>query len=58
MKPVYQKVVNAVPDYQQFYTLEEHDASSRALAAEFPDVVELSEIGTTREGRPLLCASR
>lgn len=55
MKPVYQKVVDAVPDYQQFYTLEEHDASSRALAAEFPDVVELSEIGTTREGRPLLC---
>ena len=55
MKPIYQDVIDAIPDYQQFLTPDELDASSRALAAEFPDTVELSEIGHTREGRALLC---
>ncbi len=44
-----------IPDYTYFYTLEEFDRSSRALARRFPETVELREIGKTREGRPLLC---
>lgn len=55
LKPVYQKVIDSIPDYQVFLTPDELDESSRALAAEFPGTVELSEIGKTRKGRPLLC---
>ncbi len=55
LKPVYQKVVDTIPDYQVFLTSDELDESSRALAAEFPETVELFEIGRTRKDRPLLC---
>ena len=55
MKPIYQKVVDTIPDYQVFLTPDELDESSRALAAEFPEVVEIFPIGHTREGRELLC---
>lgn len=55
LKPAYQKVIDSIPDYQVFLTPDELDESSRALAGEFPDAVELIELGTTRQGRPLLC---
>lgn len=55
LKPVYQKVVDSIPDYQVFLTPDELDESSRKLAAEFPETVELFEIGRTRKDRPLLC---
>lgn len=55
MKPIYQQVVDTVPDYQVFLTPDELDESSRALAAEFPETVELFEVGRTRKDRPLLC---
>lgn len=55
MKRVYQRVIDSIPDYQTFNTLDEFDASTKALAEEFPGVVELSSIGKTREGRDLLC---
>ena len=55
LKPVYQKVIDTIPDYQVFLTPDELDESSRALAAEFPEVVELSSVGTTRAGRDLIC---
>ena len=38
-----------IPDYTYFYTLEEFDRSSRALARRFPETVELREIGKTRD---------
>jgi hypothetical protein len=44
-----------VPDYQAFLTVEELDDSSRRLAAEHPECVELIEAGASREGRPILC---
>ena len=49
------KVLRNIPDYQFFLTADEFDASSRSLAEKYPDVVTLSEIGASREGRPLLC---
>lgn len=44
-----------VPDYDYFYTLQEFDDSSRAIAERFPEVVSISSIGTSREGRDILC---
>ena len=54
MKKVLWDLLNSVPDYQEFLTLAEMDASSRALAAEYPDVVELFELGKSTEGRTIL----
>lgn len=55
MKESYQRLLAGIPAYRQFLTIEEMDASSRALAEQYPDVVELLEIGKSREGRPMLC---
>ena len=55
MKQIYQDLLNNIPDYQDFLTLEELDASSYRLAEEYPDVVTVFPIGKTREGRDLLC---
>jgi Zinc carboxypeptidase len=43
----------AVPDYQRFLTLKELDESSRSLADEFPDWVNLQTVGHSNEGRPI-----
>ena len=55
MERVFQDLLNDIPDYQEFLTLEELNESSKRLAAAYPSVVELFEIGRTRNNRPLLC---
>ncbi|KKK37433.1 hypothetical protein WQ57_13330 [Mesobacillus campisalis] len=50
----FQYIVDQVPDYQSFLTVEELDESSRKLAEEFPGVVSLFEAGTSRNGHPIL----
>lgn len=55
MNPILWKLLDDIPDYQEFLTLEELDASSRHLAEAYPDAVDLFEMGQTVEGRPLLC---
>lgn len=55
MKSIYQKLLSGIPDYKEFLTVNEMDESSRRLAAEHPDCVELFEMGKTRQGHPLLC---
>lgn len=55
MNDILWEVLAGIPDDQVFLTLEELDASSRRLAADHPDCVELFEMGKTSEGRPLLC---
>lgn len=55
MKAIFQTILDRIPDYQSFLTLAELDESSRQLAREYPDLVELFEMGRTTEGRPLLC---
>ncbi len=50
-----QSILNDVPDYNYFLTVEEMDQSSRALAAEFPGTVEIFEAGKSRQGHPVLC---
>lgn len=55
MKEVFEHVIDKVPDYKEFLTVEEMDLSSKKLAEEFPDVVELFEMGRTRDNHPLYC---
>jgi hypothetical protein len=50
-----QAVVDKVPDYKVFLTVEEMDESTRKLAAEFPDIVTVFEAGKSREGHSILC---
>lgn len=51
----FQSVVDNVPDYKAFLTVDELDKSSRKLAEEFPDSVSVFEAGTSRAGHPILC---
>ena len=55
MKEIYEKLLADIPDHTTFYTLEELDAHSRALAAAYPDICECFPFGKTVEGRPLQC---
>ena len=54
MKPEGAKLLGGIPDYQVFFTLDQFDASSRELAARYPETVTLLQIGTSRAGRPIL----
>jgi hypothetical protein len=48
-----QSLLDAVPDYQHFLTIDEMRASSAQLVAEYPDVVSLETLGTSRGGIPI-----
>ena len=54
MKKIYWDLLNAIPDYKEFLTLEELNASSASLAAAYPDVVSEFEMGKSTEGRPIM----
>ena len=51
----YSHVIENIPDYQEFLTVAELDASSKELASCYPGQVELFSIGTSRAGHPILC---
>ena len=42
-----------IPDYKEFLTVEEMDESSHKLAEEYPDIVEIWEAGKSRGGHPI-----
>jgi Zinc carboxypeptidase len=46
-------VVGRVPEYREFFTLDELRARTRALVAEFPGVARLETVGASAEGRPI-----
>lgn len=48
-------ILSRVPDYQEFFTVDEMDKRTLALAQEFPDVVKVEQIGRSRWGRPIHC---
>ena len=54
MNKIIAELLNDIPDYKQFLTLEELDASTRKLAEEHPDCVCMFEMGKTTEGRSIL----
>ncbi len=55
MEKIFQALLEGIPEYKEFLTVQELDESSRALAREHPESTSLFEMGKTREGRPLLC---
>lgn len=55
MDQLYEKLLADIPEYETFLTAEELDASSRKLAEEHPECVELFSIGKSRDGHDLLC---
>ena len=42
-----ESILARVPDYQEFYTVDELNQHSFQLAKEYPDVVEVTELGLT-----------
>lgn len=48
-------VIENVPDYKNFLTLEELDESTKKLAWRFPGIVELFEAGRSGSGHPIYC---
>lgn len=55
MNKLFEDVINNIPDYKVFLTVDEMDASSHKLAEEFPEVVDIFEMGRTRDNHPLYC---
>jgi len=55
MDELYEKLLENIPDYSEFLTVDEMDASSKKLAETFPEAVSIKEIGRTREDHPLYC---
>lgn len=55
MRDIINELINNIPDYKQFLTVGEMDASSKSLAKEFSDVVELFEMGRSRDNNPIYC---
>lgn len=49
------KLIENVPDYKEFLTVDEMDAHSLALAAEYPDKVHVFQAGASRKGHPIYC---
>lgn len=50
-----EEILRKVPAYDSFLTVDEMDQSTLALAREYPDVVQVREVGKSRWGRPILC---
>ena len=49
------KLIENVPDYKVFLTVDEMDAHTLALAEEYPDKVEVFKAGVSRGGHPIYC---
>lgn len=55
MKKLFEEIIQNVPDYKAFLTVDEMDRESLLLAEQYPDVVSIFEMGKTRENHPLYC---
>lgn len=55
MKAVFQKLIDTIPDYKGFFTVDEMDNSSKRLAEQYPECVSITEIGKSGSGNPLYC---
>ncbi|KHF39432.1 M14 family zinc carboxypeptidase [Halalkalibacter okhensis] len=51
----FQTIIDNVPDYNAFLTVNELDKSSFKLAKEFPHAVSIHEVGRSRKGHPIQC---
>ena len=49
----FEHLLNNIPDYKVFLTVDEMNESSRKLAADYPDLVEMWEAGKSTKGEPI-----
>lgn len=47
------RTLESIPDFERFPTLEELDASTQRLAAEYPDLVTVTTVGHSTKGHPI-----
>ena len=50
-----ESILRRVPDYQEFFTVNEMNERSFALAKEHPEAVTLFEAGRSKLGQPIYC---
>lgn len=50
-----QSLLDNIPAYEAFLTVDQMDASTKALAEKYPDKVEVLEIGASKDGHPVYC---
>lgn len=55
MESIIKDLIERVPDYKEFLTVDELNESSKRLAEEYPELVEIFEIGKSRDGNELYC---
>lgn len=48
-------ILKDIPDYKTFYTVEELEENTLKLQEEYPDIVQVFNIGKSREGRNIDC---
>lgn len=51
----FSKLIENIPDYKEFLTVDEMDANTLRLAEEYPDKVKVFQAGQSRKGRPIYC---
>ncbi len=52
-----ENILSKIPDYKNFYTVNELDEQVRLLQNKHPDIIEVKEIGTSRNGHKILSMS-
>lgn len=55
MKKIYSDLVARVPEYKEFHTVDKLDTNSKNLAEKFPNIVELFELGKSRDNHSIYC---
>ena len=53
--PDYSPILDNIPEWDRFLTVDEQNDESRRLADEFPDRVELMDLGSSTEGESIYC---
>lgn len=48
-------ILSQVPNFETFFTMEEMDKSTLALAEKYPDVISVKNLGASRKGHPIYC---
>lgn len=52
---MFQYIIDNVPDYKKFFTVNEMDESTKKLAEKYPDTVKVFEAGKSKKGHPIYC---
>ena len=50
----FKKLIDEIPAYDHFLTVDEMDASTLKLAEDYPDLVTVTQEGTSRSGQECL----